>query len=189
MLQRLWAGWRSAYLDTIEPAMPGSVPPDSRPTGTPPPPPPPGAAVEPGRSLFESILGSGLPDEETFIVWRGPRCFALLNLYPYTSGHVLVLPNRAVQDLEALDEDTSDELWRTVRRAVAAVKTAYQPDGINVGANLGRAAGAGVPDHLHVHVLPRWSGDTNFTTTIAELRVVPEPLPVTWSKITQAWPR
>ena len=190
MLQRLWAGWRSAYLDTIEPDTiePHASEPDaSDPAESDSEPAAVGAGA--GRSLFESILGSGLPDEETFIIWRGPRCFALLNLYPYSSGHVLVLPNRAVQDLEALDEDTSDELWRTVRRAVVAVKAAYHPDGVNVGANLGRAAGAGVPDHLHIHVLPRWSGDTNFTTTIAELRVVPEPLPVTWAKITKAWPR
>lgn len=173
MLERLWAGWRSAYLDTIDAGAPED--------GAPP--------VDDGRSLFEAILASGRPDDETLIVWRGETCFALLNLYPYTSGHVLVLPNRAVEHLEDLDDETADELWRTVRRAVVAVKAAYHPDGINVGANLGRAAGAGIPDHLHVHVLPRWSGDTNFTTTIAETRVVPEPLDVTWRKITQAWPR
>lgn len=173
MLERLWAGWRAAYLDTIDDGAPED--------GAPP--------VDGGRSLFEAILASGRPDDETLIVWRGEACFALLNLYPYTSGHVLVLPNRAVEHLEDLDDDTADELWRTVRRAVVAVKAAYHPEGINVGANLGRAAGAGIPDHLHVHVLPRWSGDTNFTTTIAETRVVPEPLDVTWRKITQAWPR
>ncbi|MEZ5261412.1 MAG: HIT domain-containing protein [Acidimicrobiia bacterium] len=173
MLERLWAGWRSAYLDTIDDGAPAS--------GAPP--------ADDGRSLFEAILASGRPDDETLIVWRGETCFALLNLYPYTSGHVLVLPNRAVEHLEDLDDETADELWRTVRRAVVAVKAAYHPEGVNVGANLGRAAGAGIPDHLHVHVLPRWSGDTNFTTTIAETRVVPEPLDVTWRKITQAWPR
>ncbi len=120
---------------------------------------------------------------------RGERCFALLNLYPYSSGHILVLPNHAVVNLEDLDEDSAAELWRGVRLAVGAVKAAYRPDGINVGANLGRAAGAGVPDHLHIHVVPRWAGDTNFTTTIAETRIVPEPLDVTWRKVTGAWPR
>ena len=91
--------------------------------------------------------------------------------------------------LEELDAETSAELWDAVRQAVVAIKAAYRPDGINVGANLGAAAGAGVPDHLHVHVLPRWFGDTNFTTTLAETRVMPEPLAVTWRKLTDAWPR
>jgi ATP adenylyltransferase len=169
VLERLWAGWRSAYLDGLD----GGGAPDRAPsTG----------------SIFERILSSGLPDEQTFIVWRGTRCFALLNLYPYTSGHVLVLPNVAVRDLEDLDDETAEELWRAVRQAVVAVRAAYQPDGINVGANLGQAAGAGVPDHLHLHVVPRWAGDTSFTTTVAETRVMPEPLSVTWHKIVAAWP-
>jgi ATP adenylyltransferase len=155
-------------------------------------PPLPGEQGEPPAgpatgSIFEQILASGLPDDQTYIVWRGAHCFALLNLYPYTSGHVLVMPNAAVRELEDLDDDTADELWRAVRHAVVAVRAAYRPDGINVGANLGRAAGAGVPDHLHLHVLPRWAGDTNFTTAVAETRVVPEPLSVSWRKIVAAW--
>ncbi|MFN0029436.1 MAG: HIT family protein [Acidimicrobiales bacterium] len=144
--------------------------------------------MQPGGTLFERILHSGRPDDETLIVWRGDRCFALLNLYPYVSGHLLVLPNAAVVHLEDLDPDTTAELWHTVTRAVVAIKAAYRPDGINVGANLGAAAGAGVPEHLHVHVLPRWHGDTNFTTTLADTRIMPEPLPVTWRKLVEAWP-
>jgi ATP adenylyltransferase len=141
------------------------------------------------RTLFESIEQSGLPDEETFVVWRGDRVFVLLNAFPYTSGHVMVLPRRAVAELEELTPDEHTELWDTVRDAVVAVKTAYRPQGVNVGINLGAAAGAGVPDHLHVHVLPRWRGDTNFTTAIAEARVLPEPLSDTWRKLVKAWPR
>lgn len=181
MVERLWAGWRSTYLASLTAARLQQDPVETVPG----PPRVPGA----GPSLFEAILASGQPDEETLIVWRGVRCFALLNLYPYVSGHLLVLPRQAVADLELLDTATAAELWQGVTQAVVAVKAAYRPDGVNVGANLGTAAGAGVPDHLHLHVLPRWFGDTNFTTTMAETRVMPEPLSVTWERISQAWPR
>jgi ATP adenylyltransferase len=168
-LDRLWAGWRIPYLEQGD---------DVR-----------TAPLVPGLSLFESIEQSGLPDAETYVLWRGARCFSILNAYPYGSGHLMVLPKRAVADLEALDAEEHTELWAAVRDAVIAVKAAYRPQGVNVGINLGQAAGAGVPGHLHVHVLPRWSGDTNFTTAIAEVRVLPEPLSDTWRKLVAAWPR
>jgi ATP adenylyltransferase len=169
-LARLWAGWRSLYIQRIT-ADDAEIRPD-----------------EENRSLFERILHSGRPDDETFIVWRGARCFTVLNAYPYGSGHLLVLPRRAVSELEALDGDETAELWAAVTTAVRAVKAAYAPDGVNVGLNLGAAAGAGVPDHLHVHVLPRWEADSNFMTSIAETRVLPEPLAETWRKLTAVWP-
>ena len=168
-LDRLWAGWRTTYIEST-----GSGDTSSG-TGE--------------GSLFERILHSGLPDDESFILWRGERCFALLNAFPYGSGHLMVLPQRAVADLASLEPDESAELWSGVNQAVAAITAAYRPDGINVGMNLGEAAGAGVPDHLHVHCLPRWAGDTNFTTTIAETRVLPEPLDVSWRKLVEAWPQ
>ncbi|MEZ5141997.1 MAG: HIT domain-containing protein [Acidimicrobiales bacterium] len=168
-LDHLWAGWRSAYIEQVSAADDGPTPP-------------------PSASLFEGILRSGRPDEETFIVHRGSLTFAILNAYPYTNGHVLVLPNRAVPELEDLTADEHAELWSTVRDTVVAVKTAYACDGINVGMNLGKAGGAGVPDHLHVHVLPRWSGDTNFMTAVAETRVMPETLGASWRKLRDAWP-
>jgi diadenosine tetraphosphate (Ap4A) HIT family hydrolase len=129
-----------------------------------------------------------LPDDETYILWRGETVFAILNAYPYTSGHLLVMPYREVAELEQLDEGESAELWAGTRSAVAAVKAAYRPHGINVGINLGEAAGAGVPSHLHVHVMPRWSADSNFMTTVAEARVLPEPLGDTWARLRAAWP-
>jgi ATP adenylyltransferase len=141
------------------------------------------------KSLFEAIEQSGLPDEEAFVLWRGEHCFALLNAFPYTSGHLMVLPKRAVAELEDLAPEEQGELWTAVRDAVVALKTAYRPEGLNIGLNLGIAAGAGIPGHLHVHVLPRWKGDTNFTTTVAELRVLPEALSVSWRKLVAAWPR
>ena len=168
-LDHLWAGWRSAYIESV-------VDERSRPLS-----PPPGPA-----SLFERILA--LPDDEGFVVHRGDRCSVVLNAYPYTSGHVLVLPNQAAPELDQLDDDTYDELWRVVRDAVSAIRVAYGCDGVNVGANLGGAAGAGIPDHLHVHCLPRWNGDTNFMTAIAEARVMPETLSSTWTKLREAWP-
>lgn len=169
-LARLWAGWRTSYIERLNEGSQDLLP-DSA-----------------GQSLFERILTSGLPDEQTFILWRGKTCFAVLNAYPYGSGHLMVLPNRAAPDLGDLDPETSTELWAGVQNAVAAVRSAYSPDGVNVGINLGAGAGAGVPDHLHVHVMPRWSGDTNFITTIAETRVLPEPLSASWSRLRAEWP-
>lgn len=169
-IDHLWAGWRSAYMDSVT-----SGARDVELEGT-------------GGSLFERILGSGLPDDESFVVHRGERCSSILNAYPYTSGHVLVVPNRAVAELEELDDADGVSLWLEVRDAVVAIKRAYRCDGVNVGMNLGRAAGAGVPDHLHVHVLPRWSGDTNFMTAVAETRVLPETLSESWRKLRDAWP-
>jgi len=121
-------------------------------------------------------------------VWRGERVFAILNRFPYGTGHLLLMPYREVADLEALEPGEHDELWAAVRSAVVALRAAYRPDGVNVGLNLGEAAGAGVPGHLHVHVLPRWSADSNFMTSVAEARVLPEPLSATWRKLVDAWP-
>jgi ATP adenylyltransferase len=169
-LDHLWAGWRHTYIDSVVADRDDERPSSEAPQG----------------SLFERILD--LPDDEAFVVHRGDRCSVLLNAYPYTTGHVLVMPNRAVAELDDLDEVTYDELWHLVRDAVAALRVAYRCDGVNVGANLGAAAGAGVPDHLHVHCLPRWNGDTNFMTAVADTRVLPEPLGVTWRKLRDAWP-
>ncbi len=169
-LDHLWAGWRSAYIQQV--TNDDSV-----------------LAPDASGSLFERILGSGRPDEETFIVHRGETCFVILNAYPYTNGHVLVLPNRAEPALSGLGREEHTELWELVTASVSAITAAYRCDGVNVGMNLGRAGGAGVPDHLHVHCLPRWDGDTNFMTAIAETRVLPETLGQSWAKLRAAWPR
>jgi ATP adenylyltransferase len=167
-MERLWAGWRSAYV-----AAAGN------------------GAFDPGPgegSIFSRILASGRPDEETHVVWRGETCFAILNAFPYTSGHVLVMPYREVGELEDLTPDETGEMWGAVRDAVVALRSAYAPHGVNVGMNLGEAAGAGIPSHLHVHVLPRWNADSNFMTAVAETRVLPEALGDTWRKLRDAWP-
>lgn len=139
------------------------------------------------RCVFCRILASGLGDDKTHIVFSDEHVIAILNAYPYTSGHLMVMPRRHTATLSALSESEHSALWSRVTQATEAVTRAYKPEGMNVGANLGRAAGAGIPGHLHVHVVPRWNGDTNFMTSIAEARVVPEALDVTWRRLREAW--
>ncbi len=169
MLERLWNGWRATYVSSIES------------TGA-------STSEQLGGSIFTRILTSGLSDEQSNIVHRSQQCFAILNAYPYATGHLLVLPYREVADLESLTEAETTEIWGTVRDAVVAVKAAYSPEGVNVGINLGRPAGGSVSGHLHVHVVPRWTGDSNFMTAIANTRTLPEPLVDTAARIRAAWP-
>lgn len=165
-LERLWNGWRAAYVQSIGETTPLSG----------------------EGSVFARILASGMSDDETNIVHRGEHCFAILNAFPYSTGHTLVLPYREVADLEALDHDETTEMWATVTDAVRAVKAAYRPEGVNVGINLGRPAGGSVSGHLHVHVVPRWTGDANFMTAVANTRTLPEALVDTAAKLRAAWP-
>jgi ATP adenylyltransferase len=125
-------------------------------------------------------------DEKSQIVLRGATCFVILNRYPYTSGHVMVVPYAHVADLAAADPETLAEMMRIAQRVQMALKQTYHPDGFNLGMNLGRAAGAGVTGHLHLHVLPRWSGDANFMTVVGETRVEPEDLTTTYEKLRKA---
>lgn len=172
-LDRLWAGWRSVYMDAVT-AGDGE------------------GLSSAGGSIFTRILqavdAGEFTDETTYIVHRGDHAFAILNAYPYGTGHLLVMPYRELPALEDLTAPESQDLWRVLNEAVVAIKTAYRPGGVNVGFNLGHAAGAGVPSHVHGHVLPRWGADSNFMTTVAEARVLPEPLSVTWEKLSRAWP-
>jgi ATP adenylyltransferase len=116
------------------------------------------------------------PGGDALIVARGNVSFVVLNLYPYNNGHLMVVPNRHVPNLQASTAEERDELMRFMRYAEMALTEAYQPQGINMGINLGRPAGAGVLDHLHVHLVPRWNGDTNFMTVVGNVRVLPEDL-------------
>jgi ATP adenylyltransferase len=134
-----------------------------------------------------SVEATASADKANYIVHRGEHCIVILNAYPYASGHCMVMPVRHVGTLLELTTTEAGELWEFVTHATGALGAAYSPEGINVGANLGRAAGAGIPGHLHVHLVPRWNGDTNFMTAIAETRVVPESLSTTWRKLHDAW--
>ncbi|MHB1445770.1 MAG: HIT family protein [Acidimicrobiales bacterium] len=172
-LERLWAGWRSEYIESVtDPAA--------------------GSGVPSGSAGAQSCVMCRLADadesmEDGHVLWRGSLAAAALNAFPYTSGHLMVMPRRHVGDLESLEPEESAQLWSAVTTAVVAVKAAYRPEGLNVGINLGRAAGAGIPGHLHVHVLPRWAGDSNFMTSVAEARVMPETLSRSAQRLRAAW--
>lgn len=125
-------------------------------------------------------------DRATLTLLRRDHCFALLNLYPYTSGHCMVAPNRHVSDIDVLDDATLGEMMVVVRSLVKLLKTLYDPHGFNVGFNVREAAGAGIEEHLHLHIVPRWRGDTNLMGVIGETRVIPENLERTFEKITEA---
>jgi diadenosine tetraphosphate (Ap4A) HIT family hydrolase len=164
-LGHLWAGWRNAYVSGVAQV--------DRPDDA-------------GDCIFCALANSA--SDEGQVLARNDLVFALLNAYPYTSGHLMVAPRRHEGNLEALTDDEAVALMRMTVDATRALKAAYGPDGVNVGINLGRAAGAGIPGHLHVHVLPRWIADTNFVTTVAEARVLPEALSDTWARLHSAWP-
>jgi ATP adenylyltransferase len=125
-------------------------------------------------------------DEETLIVFRGIKNFIIVNRYPYTSGHVMIVPYAHTADFAGLDAETTTEMIALAQRVQAALNGVYHPEGFNLGMNLGRSAGAGIADHLHLHVLPRWNGDTNFMTTVSETRLEPEELSVTYSRLSGA---
>ncbi|MGC8513392.1 MAG: HIT family protein [Acidimicrobiales bacterium] len=179
-LDRLWAGWRSSYIESVTSA-PGGRATSGESSGD--------SDSEAG-CVFCAILASGEDDEATHVLWRhgSGLAVAILNAYPYCSGHLMVMPARHVASPELLDAAEAGALWEGTSSAVSAVRAAYKPDGLNLGANLGRAGGAGVPGHLHVHVLPRWDGDTNFMTSVADTRVLPEPLDVSAGKLRRSWP-
>jgi ATP adenylyltransferase len=125
-----------------------------------------------GCALCRARDGAGTA--ERLVVHRGERCFVVMNLYPYTSGHVMVTPNRHVATLGEATPEELNEMMSLARRLEQAFRDEYKPDGVNLGMNLGRAAGAGIADHIHMHLVPRWSGDTSFMTVVSDTRVLPE---------------
>jgi ATP adenylyltransferase len=139
-----------------------------------------------GECIFCAAAGSS-DDKELLVVHRAAHNLVILNRFPYTSGHMMIVPYRHVPSLEELDDQSLVELIRLARLAEKHLRSAYRPEGLNLGMNLGRSAGAGIAGHLHLHVLPRWTGDTSFITTVAETRIVPEALDVTWEKLSRAF--
>jgi ATP adenylyltransferase len=125
-------------------------------------------------------------DEVLLILHRGKTCFIIMNAYPYNPGHLMVVPYRHVADYEKLTDEELLEMHRLAGDCITAIRKAMAPHGFNMGINLGRIAGAGVDGHVHLHIVPRWSGDTNFSTVVGETRVLPEALPVTWGKLKEA---
>ncbi len=146
--QRIWAPWRLAYVKD---------------------------AAKNEECIFCTKPAEG-DDEATFVVHRGERCFVILNTFPYTNGHLMVAPFEHVAALEQLDEESVAEMMALAQRAIRILGDAYGPDGYNVGVNQGRVAGAGMESHIHLHVVPRWGGDTNFMPVLADTRVMPQSL-------------
>jgi len=159
-LEHLWSPWRLAYI-----------------TG--------GAAAE--GCVFCSAASD--PGADALVVHRGRTCFVILNLFPYNNGHLMVIPNRHIPSLAAASPDELAELIELTRVAEIALSETYAPHGLNMGINLGKPAGAGILDHVHMHVVPRWNGDTNFMTVIGRTRVLPEDLPETAAKLRPVFER
>jgi len=134
--------------------------------------------------VFCDILNNSASDEENFMLHRAEFNFVILNIYPYTSGHLMVIPYEHLPSPDEAGKQTTDEMMDLLKRCTSAIKDAYHPDGINMGMNIGRSAGAGVADHYHMHLLPRWVGDVNFMTAIGETRTIPETLHTTFNKLT-----
>ncbi len=155
--QRLWAPWRMSFIEAPKPD--GCI-----------------FCDYPAQEGEEN-------DRKNLIVHRSPRSFTVLNRYPYNSGHVMVIPRVHVSRLEDLSREEWIDLHEELQRAAAAIRAAYRPEGMNVGMNLGRIAGAGIADHLHYHIVPRWGGDTNFMPVLGDVRVMVEHLDGTWERI------
>ncbi len=126
-------------------------------------------------------------DQANYILHRGKTCYVMLNLYPYNNGHLMVSPYRHVPSLEQLQEDELTEMMLLVNRSIQALRRAMRPDGFNIGVNIGKAAGAGIEEHVHIHIVPRWEADTNFMPVLSQTRVIPELLDDTYRKLKAAW--
>jgi ATP adenylyltransferase len=158
-MKRLWAPWRMKFIQSHEPDT---------------------------ICVFCKVQVQS-NDAENLIVFRGPRAFVMLNRYPYTSGHLLIIANLHLPSLEDLDLQMRSDMIELVTKGMAVLRKVYQPGAFNLGANIGEAAGAGIAGHVHLHVVPRWNGDTNFMSALAETRVLPEGLDETYRRISSAW--
>lgn len=158
-MENLWSPWRMKYVTDNE---------------------------KPGECIFCSYpkMADGV---ENLIVHRGTTAFVILNRYPYTSGHLMVVPFKHVATIEELSPEVRAEIMELVNESLGILRKVYQPEGFNIGINVGSAAGAGIAEHVHVHIVPRWVGDTNFMSTTGETRVIPEGMEVTYQRIAGVW--
>ncbi len=160
-MDRLWSPWRFRYATQ-------------------------GKAADGGSCIF-CDKAVQTDDEANLVLYRGVTCYALLNLYPYTNGHLMIVPYEHVDSLAEASPEAATEMMSLARVAETALRTVYNAGGINLGMNLGECAGAGVAGHIHLHVLPRWFGDANFLSVVGETRVLLEELPVTWKRLREAF--
>ncbi|MBB5345012.1 HIT domain-containing protein [Tunturibacter empetritectus] len=189
-MDRLWTPWRYSYITRSDPQAKSGVP--EALSAWPP------TEAQDKHCVFCNMIAAvdyavdhGMDqlaaEKAAHIVWRGQTCFICLNAFPYSTGHLLLLPYQHLDTLAALPVEVAQELIALAQRSELALRQVYLPGGINMGLNLGEAAGAGIAAHMHLHALPRWSGDTNFMTVTAETRVLPEALDVTWEKLRSAF--
>ena len=158
-MEVLWSPWRHEYINAL-----GSENPTT-------------------SCIFCTAQQHPADDERNFVIHRGENNFVILNRYPYISGHMMVAPYQHVARLSAATKQTTDEMMDLLKRCEQALREVYKPEGFNMGMNIGRVAGAGVADHIHMHILPRWGGDTNFISTVGDTRVLPEDLQMTYQKL------
>jgi ATP adenylyltransferase len=159
-MKRMWSPWRSQYIESF--------------------------ASAPKRKKKESLFRAAFrsrDDRKNLVVWRGKHCFVIMNRYPYNSGHVMIVPNRQTADLKDLTGAELTEIMQTAQRAMKALDALMHPQGYNFGANFGRVAGAGIDDHVHFHIVPRWNGDTNFMPVLSDTKLISEDMNVTWDKL------
>lgn len=157
----LWSPWRYDYIKSGERPKP----------------------IDSTGCVFCDILKSSANDEEKYILHRAEHNFVILNIYPYISGHIMIVPFAHIADLDSAAKEITDELMDLTKQCQSALRQAYQPNGFNLGMNFGKAAGAGVAEHFHLHILPRWIGDANFMTAVGETRTIPELLRTTYEKL------
>jgi len=160
-MDHVWSPWRYAYITADEP--------------------------KPGSCIFcDKPKEAAASDDRNLIVHRGQHCFVILNAFPYTSGHVMVVPYEHTDELQKLSSPAATEMMALTQRLEGVLRSLYKPDGLNLGMNIGKAAGAGIAGHIHMHILPRWIADANFIAVIGETRVLPEALDVTYKRIKEA---
>jgi ATP adenylyltransferase len=155
----MWSPWRSKYIESFK---------------------------KPSRKRKQSLFTTALQakdDDKHFIVWRGKHCFVIMNLFPYNSGHLMIVPYRQASSFDELTSPELAEIMQTAQRAMKALNTVMRPQGYNFGANIGRASGAGVDDHIHFHIVPRWTGDTNFMPVLANTKLISEDMRATLKKL------
>jgi ATP adenylyltransferase len=160
-MDKLWSPWRSQYIESIH--------------------------IKSGTCIFCAMSKDAIENDQSLIIDKGAHTFTVLNLFPYNNGHMMVVPYKHTCELESLSQKENIEVMNKLQLALKALKLVYNPEGFNMGANLGKVSGAGIDDHIHFHIVPRWNGDTNFMPVLGEVKVISQDLLVTKKKLIEAY--
>ena len=160
-MKRLFSPWRSAYIASFK-------------------------DTKKGRGCLFCKIAKERRDDRNFVLWRGKHCYLVMNLFPYNSGHIMIVPYKHTSDIGSLSDETNVEIMQTAVKGMKALSKVSGPQGFNFGANLGRAAGAGIDKHVHFHIVPRWSGDTNFMPVLADVKLISDEMRKTWKELKRA---